>query len=98
MVMNERTMPAGRFKAECLAVLDEVEATGQAVVVTKRGRPVARVLPLEPPPDLRGSVAFLVDDDELVAPLEVNWDVGDEAAVPRRRGAGEDGPAPAASR
>ena len=38
-----RTVPAGVFKAKCLAILDEVNATGEPVLVTKRGKPVARV-------------------------------------------------------
>jgi prevent-host-death family protein len=42
-----RTMPAGEFKAKCLAVMDEVQATGEAVLITKRGKPVARLAPLE---------------------------------------------------
>lgn len=39
-----RTMAAGEFKAKCLAVLDEVNQSGEAVIVTKRGKPVARVV------------------------------------------------------
>jgi prevent-host-death family protein len=39
-----RTMAAGEFKAKCLAVMDEVAATGEPVLVTKRGKPVARVV------------------------------------------------------
>lgn len=66
-------IPAGRFKAEYLAVLDEVATTGQAIIVTKRGRPVARIVPPGPPPDLRGSLRFLVDDDQLIAPIDVRW-------------------------
>ena len=42
-----RTMGAGEFKAKCLAVFDEVQATGEPVIVTKRGKPVARVSPIE---------------------------------------------------
>jgi prevent-host-death family protein len=38
-------MGAGEFKARCLAVMDEVNSTGEAVVITKRGKPVARLLP-----------------------------------------------------
>lgn len=38
-----RTMGAGEFKAKCLAILDEVNETGEPVIVTKRGKPVARV-------------------------------------------------------
>lgn len=62
-------MPASTFKATCLAVLDEVAATGATIVVTKRGKPVARLMPLEPPESLEGSVTFLVGDDELIASL-----------------------------
>ena len=42
-----RTMAAGEFKAKCLAVMAEVNATGRPVLVTKRGKPLARVLPSE---------------------------------------------------
>ena len=38
-----RSIAAGEFKAKCLAILDEVNATGEPVIVTKRGKPVARV-------------------------------------------------------
>lgn len=67
-------MSASRFKAECLAILDEVAATGTSIVVTKRGKPVARVTAVEPPPSLRGSVTYHVSDEELIAPLEDRWD------------------------
>ena len=42
-----RTIPAGEFKARCLALMDEVAATGEVLVITKRGKPVARMLPPE---------------------------------------------------
>lgn len=74
MVMKEETIKASEFKARCLALLDEVTETGGALTVTKRGRPVARVVPVSPPPSLVGSVAFEASDDELIAPLEGGWD------------------------
>jgi len=44
-----RTMAVGEFKAKCLAVMAEVKATGGKVLVTKRGEPLAWVVPsLEP--------------------------------------------------
>jgi prevent-host-death family protein len=45
-----RTMPAGEFKAKCLALMDEVNATGEPVLITKRGKLVARLLPSHPQP------------------------------------------------
>jgi prevent-host-death family protein len=43
----ERTIMASRFKAECLAILDQVEQMHISVVVTKHGRPIARLVPLK---------------------------------------------------
>lgn len=68
-------VPAGRFKAECLALLDDVARTGEEIVVTKRGRPIARVVAIEAPSQLEGSVAFHVSDEELVAPIDVDWEL-----------------------
>jgi prevent-host-death family protein len=66
----ERTMAAGKFKAQCLAVLDEVEKKRTSVTVTKNGRPVAKMVPLELEEDpLR---AFLVGgtvEGDIVSPV-----------------------------
>lgn len=74
MVMSERTVSASDFKARCLAMLDEVAASGEDIVVTKRGRPVARVSAASEPAGMTASVTFHVSDDELVAPLDEHWD------------------------
>jgi prevent-host-death family protein len=69
-----RSIPAGEFKARCLEVLDRVARDGGTYVVTKRGRPVARVVPVEAPKQtsIRGSVTYLSD---IVAPLGDEWPV-----------------------
>ena len=46
MIMKTKTIPAGQFKAQCLAIMDEVQAKRQAVVITKRGKPVAKLVPV----------------------------------------------------
>jgi prevent-host-death family protein len=69
-----REITASAFKAGCLALLDEVAASGESLLITKRGRPVARVDPVEEPPSLLGSVSFKASDEELVAPLGDRWD------------------------
>lgn len=74
MVMSERIVTASSFKAHCLAMLDEVAATGQQIVITKRGCPVARVVAVNEPEDLAGSVTYHVSDEELIAPLDERWD------------------------
>ena len=40
-----RVIKASEFKAKCLAVLDQVERTGETVVITKKGKPVAQLMP-----------------------------------------------------
>jgi prevent-host-death family protein len=71
-----KTLGAGEFKSKCLALLDEVERTGQSLIVTKRGRPVARLAPVRRRDDgriasLRGSVVF---QDDLVSPTGAEWE------------------------
>jgi prevent-host-death family protein len=73
-MVNKRHVPAGEFKAKCLALLDDVALTGIPLVVTKRGRPVAEVVPIDPPKSLAGSVEILVSEDELIAPIDERWD------------------------
>jgi prevent-host-death family protein len=43
-----KTMAAGKFKATCLAVMDEVQAKREPVVITKNGKPVAKLVPVLP--------------------------------------------------
>jgi len=45
--MKKTTVAASEFKAKCLRLLDEVEE-GETLLITKRGRPVARVVPVSP--------------------------------------------------
>jgi prevent-host-death family protein len=71
-----RVMRAADFKARCLAAMDQVEATGEPIVVTKRGRPVASLVPATGKrTPLRG---FLRDGvrsvGDVVSPLEFEWD------------------------
>ena len=42
-----KTMGAAKFKAQCLAVMDEVQVKREPVLVTKNGRPVAKIVPAE---------------------------------------------------
>jgi len=71
------TIPAGQFKATCLAVMEEVRRTGEPVTVTKHGSPVVHVVPAaasDAPPlfgRMRGVVRIAGD---LLAPLDVEWD------------------------
>jgi len=76
-------MMASRFKATCLAVLDDVERSRRPLVVTKHGRPVARVVPIDHPDRSRptaGSVRLLAEDDAAYYGTGERWqaDAADE--------------------
>ena len=73
----DRTIMASRFKAECLAILDQVEQLKITVTVTKHGRPVARVVPLADDQGSRptiGSVRLVAEDDEAYYSTGETWD------------------------
>jgi prevent-host-death family protein len=42
-----KKMPAGAFKTHCLTVMDEVQAKRQPVIITKHGKPVAKLVPAD---------------------------------------------------
>ncbi len=71
-----RTIKASEFKAKCLAIMDEVAATGEPVLVTKNGKPVAQLVPVKSKPAdlfgaLKGSVTIKGD---IISPLNEPWE------------------------
>lgn len=71
-----RTMQASEFKAKCLAILDEVQKTGEQITILKRGKPVALLAPVPQPrypqDDLIGSVTILGD---IMSPTVADEDI-----------------------
>lgn len=45
--MSMKKMPAGEFKAQCLTVMENVNKTREPVLITKRGKPVAKLVPAD---------------------------------------------------
>ena len=73
---QELRIPVSRFKAHCLRLLDEVSKRKLRLIVTKRGKPLARIEaadqePLDVHGWLKGTVKVRGD---LTAPLDVDWD------------------------
>lgn len=70
------TIAAGEFKAKCLKLLDEVAEKRHTLVITKRGKPVARLVP-EPPKkqklfgSMKGSVLW---EGDIISPIDVEWE------------------------
>ena len=76
-----KTIPAGQFKVHCLAIMDEVQAKRQAVVITKRGKPVAKLVLVEQEKDdifgfLKGKGKIEIKGD-IVAPALTPEEWGD---------------------
>lgn len=68
--LGMKTMAAGSFKVHCLSVMDEVQAKREAVVITKHGKPVVKLVPADKDADdifgfLAGKGAIT---GEIVAP------------------------------
>jgi prevent-host-death family protein len=73
-----KTIPAGQFKARCLRLMDEVRTTREPVLITKKGRPVAKLVPAESQPEdifgcLKGEIQIVGDIESPVVPLE-DWE------------------------
>lgn len=95
-----KTVAAGLFKQGCLALLDEVGEGGVELVVTKRGRPVARVVPVTSAADrdaatlatLRSGTRTRAPADELLRPSTglAAWDaLGEQEKGKSRRARGK---------
>lgn len=75
--MRTISISASEFKARCLALLDDVARSRQIVIVTKHGKPVAKLVPLDDvaQPTL-GSVSLLAAADEAYLSTGETWDAG----------------------
>ena len=69
------TIPAGEFKANCLKLLDQVAEKREPLIITKHGKPVAKVVPISGQEDfigsMRGSVLYMGD---IISPIDVEWE------------------------
>jgi prevent-host-death family protein len=75
MTESIETIAVSKFKATCLAVLERVRRTGKPIIVTRRGEPIAEVVPPSPARpssswlgSMGGSVRYIGD---IVSPARV---------------------------
>jgi prevent-host-death family protein len=70
------TIAAGEFKAKCLKLMDRVNETHETVTITKRGIPVAKLVPVSEVKSgtvfgsLRGCIAF---EKDILSPIGDSW-------------------------
>ena len=78
------TMAISKFKATCLAVLQHVRTTGQTVRITRRGEPIADVVPPGPPDRPGGWLGAMSDRARITGDITipsselVSWEVEGE--------------------
>ncbi len=73
-----KKIAAAKFKAQCLTLMEDVRKTRQTLVITKRGKPIAKLVPLDDDKDdffgrLKGQFRVVGDIVSPVVPLE-DWD------------------------
>lgn len=73
-----RTIAAGEFKAKCLSLMDDVQKKREPIVITKRGKAVAKLVPAEKEEQeflgrLEGIIHIVGDIVSPITPLE-DWD------------------------
>jgi prevent-host-death family protein len=73
---QQATISAGDFKAQCLALMDNVKNKRQTIVITKRGVPVAKLVPVdEAKPSLFGWMeGTLIEKGNIIDPIECIWE------------------------
>jgi prevent-host-death family protein len=70
-----RTIKASEFKANCLAVIDQVADTGDAIVITKNGKPLVKLVPDRAPKRSPLGVwkGKVIIKGDIISPIEVAW-------------------------
>jgi prevent-host-death family protein len=71
-------LAAAKFKAICLQLMDHVAASGEEVVITKHGKPIAKLTAYEDKPKQPLFGAFkdtIVEYGDLISPIDEKWDV-----------------------
>jgi len=81
MEKEQESIAISEFKATCLKVLEKVNKTGNAVLITKRGDPIAVVTPPPLPPKKESWIGMYQDQGKIVANIidpvidDVDWEV-----------------------
>ena len=76
---------AAQFKAKCLKLLDQVAETRESLVITKRGKPVAKLVPIDEEPAselfgyMRGTITLVGD---IISPLHEPWEADNDESEP----------------
>jgi len=76
MKQTTHVLQAGKFKAKCLQLMDEVKEKHISITITKHGKPIAKLVPIEEGAEdffgcLKGTLTIQGD---IVAPIDATWE------------------------
>jgi len=73
----QKKIPAGQFKTHCLQLMDEIKKNHTTIIITKRGIPVAKLIPFDNEPvNLFGALKSNIHiKGDIIAPMDESWDV-----------------------
>jgi len=71
-----KTLAASKFKAQCLALIDSVAQSRETIIITKYGKPMVKVVPIDESKDidlkpLKGVATYIGD---IVSPIDEEWE------------------------
>ena len=73
-----QTMPISNFKAHALRVLDNLSKSKESIIVTKRGKPLVKIIPFESP-EKKQIPGLLADtnvfEGDILSPIDEAWNV-----------------------
>jgi len=75
--MKQQIIKASEFKAKCLQLMDEVNRTGEEIVITKNGKPVSKLVAITKP---RAKTLYgahqndITISGDIVGPVDVVWE------------------------
>lgn len=85
-------MAISKFKARCLAVLEQVRKTGKPIRVTRFGKPIAEIVPPGPPPRAAGWMGSMRDSGKIIGEIvgpaadDADWEALSTGVDPRGGG------------
>lgn len=69
---------AGQFKAQCLKLMDQVQQTKEEIVITKHGKPVAKLVPIEETTTSQSIMGFMKGSvqvvGDIISAVDEDWE------------------------
>jgi len=80
VIVEKNSIPAGQFKTHCLELMDQVQKKKNTIIITKRGKPVAKLIPIDEEKIklfgfLKGN---LIEQGNIIDSIDTEWEASNE--------------------